>query len=379
MTQPARQTLLIFRLGSIGDTVVALPCFHAIARHYPLARRVLLTNSLTAERASSAKTVLDGTGLVDQVIYYPVGDFSLEAALALRRRLRRLRPQVLIYLAERTDTASVLRDAAFFLFAGVARIRGLPWRTGLRNCRRDEAGLLEYEAERLARTLGPRIPVSFTAANWDLRLTAQELDTAHAALDAREARECRDGRHEARQIRQPPTVFLAVAPGAKIAVKDWGEARWTCLLGALAAVHPRVTLVLVGAPDERSLCDRVAGAWKGPVRNVCGSLTPRETAAALRRCALLVCHDSGPMHLAAAQGTACVALFGNYNEPRQWYPYGDAHTVIYEPRGVEAITVERVAAAITARLPQPVSLTAAKPSATVISLRTRDHRFSGRK
>jgi ADP-heptose:LPS heptosyltransferase len=372
MTTSARQNVLIFRLGSIGDTVVALPCFHAIARRYPLSRRVLLTNSLTALRASSAESVLDKTGLVDEVIYYPVGDFSLRAMLGLRREIRRLEPQTLIYLAERTSALSVLRDAAFFVCAGAPQIRGLPWRRGLRVCRRDGAGLLEYEAERLARTLGPRIPVALTGANWDLRLTAQELDRANSALDGRDGNAARD----ARDPRHRSAILLAVAPGAKVAAKDWGEARWFGLVAALATMQPRVTLVLIGAPDERGLCDRVASAWRGPVRNICGALTPRETAAALRRCALLVCHDSGPMHLAAAQGTPCVALFGNYNEPRKWYPYGDAHTVIHEPRGVEAITIERVAAAVTARLAEA---SAARSSPTVVSLRSRDHRASGRK
>jgi heptosyltransferase-3 len=54
MTLVPRDAVLIFRLGSIGDTVVALPCFHAIERAFPGHRRVLLTNSLTSVRASSA-------------------------------------------------------------------------------------------------------------------------------------------------------------------------------------------------------------------------------------------------------------------------------------------------------------------------------------
>ena len=63
---------------------------------------------------------------------------------------------------------------------------------------------------------------------------------------------------------------------------------------------------------------------------------------------MLVCHDSGPMHLAATQGTRCVALFGNFNRPRQWFPYGRDHVVIYEPLGVRHISVERVADAVEA-------------------------------
>jgi hypothetical protein len=64
-------SVLIFRIGSIGDTVVALPCFHAIARAYPRHRKVLLTNAVASARASSVESVLKGSGLIDGTVYFP--------------------------------------------------------------------------------------------------------------------------------------------------------------------------------------------------------------------------------------------------------------------------------------------------------------------
>jgi ADP-heptose:LPS heptosyltransferase len=331
--------VLIFRLGSIGDTVVALPCFHAIARRFPDSRRILLTNSLTSVRASSAESILDGTGLVHEVIYYPVGDFSLPRILALRQEIRRLRPSTLVYLAERPDALSVWRDAAFFAAVGLFDIIGLPWRADDRLCRREPSGLLEYECVRLARTLAPAIPVSFAGADWDLHLRPEECAKADTALAGLPPAPTATG----------PATRLALAPGAKVAIKDWGEAHWAALVNALAPKYAGTALILIGAADERDLCTRVAASWRGPVLNIAGSFSPRETAAMLRRCDLLVCHDSGPMHIAAAQQTPCVALFGNYNLPRKWYPYGDRHSVIHEPCGVREIAVARVVAAIDAR------------------------------
>jgi ADP-heptose:LPS heptosyltransferase len=336
--------VLIFRLGSIGDTVVALPCFHAIARAYPNYRRVLLTNALTSVRASSAESVLDGTGLVDDVIYYPVGDFSIKQTLALRDQLKRMRPAFLIYLAERPTAAPVFRDFVFFKAAGVPKIVGGPWSEDLRNCRVDPStGELEYEAERLARMLGRVVPIDLTPGNWDLRLSALEHAKVDTMIDEIAG--------------QRP--LLAIAPGAKVRAKDWGIDHWTALLTSVADDYREAGLVLVGAPDEHPLCDDLAHRWKGPVVNLCGILTPRETAAALGRCQLMVCHDSGPMHLAASQGTVCIALFGNYNRPRRWYPFGERHRVLHEPRGVREISVHRVAnemRTLFERAPSPAAL-----------------------
>jgi ADP-heptose:LPS heptosyltransferase len=327
--------VLVFRLGSIGDTVVALPCFHAIARAYPHHRRVLLTNALTSKRASSAETVLDGTGLIDEVIYYPVGDFGPRQVLSLIRQIRRLNPALLFYLAERHSGGPVYRDFAFFAAAGVPKIVGLPWNKTLRDGRVDSHTLeLEPEAQRLSRLVESTVPVSLSPDNWDLKLSAAELATADKSLSAIPGSDS----------------LCAVAPGAKFAVKDWGADNWASLLKSWSTKHAGMGLVMIGAADEWALCEKLRPQWAGQSLNLCGELTPRETAAALRHCRLLVCHDSGPMHLAATQGTRCVALFGNYNRPRKWYPFGNGHRVIYEPKGVREITVSRVAVEIDSAL-----------------------------
>ncbi|MGO9513640.1 MAG: glycosyltransferase family 9 protein [Steroidobacteraceae bacterium] len=327
MSGNRQDCVLIFRLGSIGDTVVALPCFHGIARTFSNHRRVLLTNAVTSSRTSSAESILDGTGLVDEVIYYPGGDFGVRPMMRLAREIRRLRPAAMIYLVDRPTAAPVYRDIAFFKAVGVPRIVGIPWNWQLRNCKVDPDSLeLEHEAQRLARTLQKAVPVNLSHSNWDLRLSASELAKADALVGSIETSDS----------------LLAIAPGTKVAAKDWGIDNWTSLLNSLASRYARLGLVLVGARDERELCDGIAGQWTGPVLNLCGLLTPRETAAALRRCKLLVCLDSGPMHIAASQQIRCVALFGNYNRPRRWYPFGGGHVVIYEPRGVRAISVQRV-------------------------------------
>jgi ADP-heptose:LPS heptosyltransferase len=114
--------------------------------------------------------------------------------------------------------------------------------------------------------------------------------------------------------------------------------------------YPGYGLALSGAPEESEASEFAAGLWRerngGPVVNLCGKLTPRESAAAFRRARLFVGHDSGPMHLAAAVQTPCVAIFAARNKPRVWFPYGTQHHVIYHKTncwgcGLETCIVER--------------------------------------
>jgi heptosyltransferase-3 len=332
--RPKKQpNLVIFRIGSIGDTVIAVPCFHAIARAFPEHRKILLTNAVDSARASSAESVLEGTGLIDSAMYFPVGRGKVSHSLGLAQQLRKLEADTLVYLAPRTTSLQVYRDLLFFRAAGIRHVIGAPVGIGARECRVDPlTGELEHEAARLARILGTAFPVDLSRDSWDLRISAAEEAVATERLE---------GLFGWRPI-------LAVSPGAKIPAKDWGEEHWDALIRLLQVRTPAFTLVFIGAPDERPLTERLAHGWNGPMVNLCGELTPRESAAVLRKCNLLLCHDSGPMHLAAAQGTRCVALFGNFNLPRQWFPYGPDHVVIYEARGVRHIAVERVADAVEA-------------------------------
>ena len=60
---------------------------------------------------------------------------------------------------------------------------------------------------------------------------------------------------------------------------------------------------------------------KAKVVDLSGKTTPGTLTEIIRRAELLLCNDSGPMHLAAAVGTPVTALFGP-TDPELTGPYG---------------------------------------------------------
>ena len=111
--------------------------------------------------------------------------------------------------------------------------------------------------------------------------------------------------------------------------KDWGVENWRTLLESLQRRYPTHGLVLIGAAEDRSGAAAAASDWRGPQVNLCGELTPRETAAVLARAQLFLGPDSGPMHLAAAVGTPAVIAFSARGLPGVWFPVGTSHQVVY--------------------------------------------------
>ncbi len=158
---------------------------------------------------------------------------------------------------------------------------------------------------------------------------------------------------------------IGVLPGAaRGAAKRWPVERFAAVAGDLARRIPARILAL-GSAAEEGACERVATAAGPSAVNLAGRTNLAELAAALGRCDVVICNDSGGMHLAAAMGTPVVAVFG-ITDPRKTGPLGVGHRVVsgegasrsrdISRRSAEAqrvlatISVERVVAEAVAAL-----------------------------
>jgi len=306
---------LIYRLGSLGDTVFALPCFHLIQSAFPQAQRILLTNVPVHAKAAAAAAVLDGSGLVDGYMSYTTGSRNPLNLLRLAWKIRRLRPDVLVYLTVPRGEKAVKRDAAFFRLCGVRRIVGLPFGDLAVKEFYPQTGLWEREASRLLRCLRPLGTTDVNdLRNWDLRLTEAETAKAKDLLAPFAGR-----------------PIIACGPGTKQQSKDWGREKWRGLLARLGKQFPNHALALIGAKEESEFAEFSASGWIGPRLNFCGLLSPRQSAAVIRHACLFLGPDSGPMHLAAAYGVPCAIPFSSIDHPGCAFPIGNIHFPIYHP------------------------------------------------
>ncbi len=311
--QPRR--ILIYRLGSLGDAVVALPALRLIARAFPDAERWMLTNFGLGDKAATIAQVLDGTGLVHGYIKYPIGLRNVGGLMDLRTRVRQLRFNTLVCLHPARGPVKVIRDAAFFHACGIAQLIGMPYWPWLQRPRRLADGRYEYEGARLIRSIAALGSLDLDEPEaFNLQLSQTENAAAERAM----------------ATLHPGRTIIAASIGAKDEVRNWGDDNWSRLFARLSQTYPDTQLVLLGADVEYGRTQALAAHWTGAFINLCGRLTVREAAATLARARLFIGHDSGPMHLSAAVGTPCVAIFSSRNLPGKWFPYGDIHHIIYK-------------------------------------------------
>ncbi|CAB4244270.1 Lipopolysaccharide heptosyltransferase II (fragment) [Methylacidimicrobium sp. AP8] len=129
--------------------------------------------------------------------------------------------------------------------------------------------------------------------------------------------------------RPPPEPFLAFCPGAEFGpAKRWPEEFYIELARRLIAATG-FPVRLYGAAGDREVCGRIASAVPG-AESLAGQTSLEEFIASLACARLVVCNDSGAMHLAALLRVPGVALFGS-TDPLRTGPLGSSIRVLSRP------------------------------------------------
>jgi heptosyltransferase I len=117
---------------------------------------------------------------------------------------------------------------------------------------------------------------------------------------------------------------IVLAPSTRWETKHW-RSQGFCDVARHFAAKGRA-VVLVGSAEERAALETIAAAAPGTL-NLAGCTSVPELAALLRRCAVCVSNDSGPMHLAVALGRPVVSMFGP-SDPLWIGPYRHPDAVV---------------------------------------------------
>lgn len=107
--------------------------------------------------------------------------------------------------------------------------------------------------------------------------------------------------------------------------KHWFNDRWVHLAKALS---PHYHCLILGGPAEQAQADALVVAAEGSLASLCGKTTLPECADLIKAARLLIGVDTGLTHLAMAQGTPTLALFGSTCP--YWEPLHDRALILYK-------------------------------------------------
>ncbi|MFZ5875328.1 MAG: glycosyltransferase family 9 protein [Nitrospirota bacterium] len=128
----------------------------------------------------------------------------------------------------------------------------------------------------------------------------------------------------AASVVHPGAPVITIHPGAGHPGKRWPLERWVALSERLSASGRRV--VIVTGPEDRAAVAKAVGTMASAPA-VAAPSTVGALAALLRRTAVAVGGDTGPLHLAAALGRRTVGVYGP-SDPVTAAPFGGRALVI---------------------------------------------------
>jgi ADP-heptose:LPS heptosyltransferase len=332
--------ILVVELWNIGDVVLLMPFLAQLRALYPQASVILLARP-------HARVVLDGTDLIDEYIDddSPADNWlslnPLEGGWRelwnLRRRLRELDFDLAF------QCRLHVREHVILALSGARRRIGYAFGEG-------------------DRMLTDAIPVDDPHRNkvddWLHLLSAVggPVATESPTLHVSESERAQAAALFARNGIEPGDAVIGIHPGASLPEKRWPLDRFAEVARDLVARSDTRVVVFADPAGYGASLDEIDGV-------VLARTGLRELIALIERCTLLVCNDSGPMHLAGGLGVPTVAVFGA-GIARWFAPLGTGHELVStltNGAGLESVEASRVLAAIERALSAKPALRTRQP------------------
>ena len=300
---PNINKILVVRVDGIGDLLNSTPAIALLRENYPSAEITVLARPLNA-------SVLTGNPDVDRILVYDRDGKhrGFFAQFQFYRELRREQFQLVV--AMQTAMWSHL----------VAFLSGAPYRLGryqkrlrstLTHAWRGKYSKGEtHEVDRNLELVGL---ICNGKSNRELifRLSSDEIASAKARLTSWGI--------------SGDSFLIGIHPGGSSFDKRWPEKQYAELADRLAH-HYNATILLLRGPGEEALTGNIQEAMQSAAIAHAPE-TIRELGALLSCCDLVVCNDSGPMHLAAAVDVPTVAIFGPTDHVA-WHPLSENASIV---------------------------------------------------
>jgi ADP-heptose:LPS heptosyltransferase len=276
--------LAVLRANAIGDYLVSLPALEALRAAYPAAELVLLGSGWHASFLAGRP------GPVHRCLPVPptVGvrdDQPPSPPAMVDRFFDRMR-------AERFDLAVQLQGGGRHSNPFVGRLGA-----------RVTAGSQAPDAPPLDRT------VPYTGDQHEIHRfleVAGLVGATPVTLEPRLQVTAADRAEAAAALAEDDRPLVVLHPGANDPRRRWPVERLAVVGSELARKGAR--LAVVGTVADQPLADRLLATLDGKAADLTGRLGLGGLAGLLEQATLLVGNDSGPRHLAAAVGTATVAV-----------------------------------------------------------------------
>lgn len=310
--------ILIIKLGAIGDLLMTTPAIRALKKAHQNAHISLLVGK-------SASVAVKGNPSIDEFIEC---DDSIIYKASLLKKARYIFSLLSMLRKKKYDAVFVFhRDWRFNFFALLC---GIPERIG-------------FDRNGEGRFLTNRVKVNGVRHQIDHYL--EVVKAAGIKDDGRnmdfaiseEAKKIADKIFRENGIKGGEIKIGILAGGASniktnMPIKRWPLENYIELSQKIA--DDGYKAILLGADNDRTNAAEILKNTANNIVDLTGNTTLEETAAVMKRCTVIVTHDSGPMHLASAVGRPVISIFGP-TDPKEYYPLSSGSHYFWNVKNID--------------------------------------------
>ena len=283
--------VIVFRVGSLGDSIVALDVIYTIKINNKNSKIYILCNrgQKDSNETESVDSVLNTFNLIDGSFVYsnPI-DF-----LKFKNYLRNKNITKIYYLMPKRNFLQKFRDYIVFKLMGL-RIEGIGLLETDEN-KYTKNYLYEAESERLMRKIG--------------HLERHKLN------------------YKIFGNKKKGNV-ITICTGTRHIINDWGLENWTKLLQIILKKQESAIINIIGGGWDVERANCLKKIQPDSINNHCSKLSILDSVELISNSNVYIGHDSGAMHLATLTDTPIIALFSHKNKPGIWYPQCESVTIL---------------------------------------------------
>lgn len=297
MSASSKKTILVIKLGALGDFLQAFGPFAALRTHHKNDHIILLTTA-------PFKDLAEKSGLFDEVLVIARPKrWHIAKLLPLILLLRRYNFSWIYDLQTSSHTSSYFTYLSLLgwrgNFSGIAKGASHPHTDPLRDYRHT----LDRQRSQLQECGISSVPYP------DLSFLVQAT---------------KEKRERINFLDSIPTPFVLLVPGGAPSrpLKRWPLPKWQELIQKLHKEY--ITTLIIGGRDEKDLSSELKQSFaESPFYiDLIGQTSFADLAYIAPRALAAIGNDTGPMHLFAIQGCPALTLFSDDSDPRLCGPWG---------------------------------------------------------
>ncbi len=301
--------ILIFRTGSIGDNICAMPVLSNIKKNFPNAKIDLLTNSGERNFVSIDK-------LIQSSFFNSIINYESISKKELFFLLKSNQYQLFIELTQ-VDSYPTRLIRNMFIIRFLDIKYAFRWHYAISYIFpkfQEKTHIFDNETQRLNQNIQKEgltiFPTFYPFAFSDAITQKIKLFFLQNKI---------------------PNNLIGIAIGGKLERNKWSIENYRVFVQNF--INQDYSIAIFGGREDFEMANKLTENKK--IFNFCGLFSPLESLQAMKKCRLIISNDTGTLHMAYSVNIPLIALYSSREYPGKWFPPKDSVHFVFRTSDVK--------------------------------------------